>query len=92
MDSTSLPTAPRGKQGLEKKMTKSYKIGFEHGKSGNGTNGYKPGNRKAGGESFAQYSAGFQTGMSAHHEATRTQREQLAWLNKPKATRGPRPE
>ena len=73
-------------------MSKSYEIGFNHGNSGNGTNGYKPGNRKVDGERFTQYSAGFQAGMSAHHEATRKQREQLAWLNKPRATRGPRPE
>lgn len=73
-------------------MSKSYQIGFQHGISGNGTNGYKPDNRKAGGESFTQYNAGFQDGMSAHHEATRRVREQLAWLNKPKATRGNRPE
>lgn len=73
-------------------MNKSYETGFEHGNSGNGTNGYKPGNRKGGGGSFIQYNAGFQAGWLAHHEATRKQREQQAWLNKPKATRGPRPE
>lgn len=71
-------------------MSKSYEIGFQHGNSGNGTNGYKPGNRK--GEGLGQYNNGFQSGMSAHHDATRKQREQLAWLNKPTATRGPRPE
>lgn len=69
-------------------MSKSYRIGFDHGSLGNGTKGYKPGNRKIGGESRTQYDAGFQNGMSARHEATRKQREQLAWLNKPKATRG----
>lgn len=47
-------------------MNKSYEIGFEHGNSGNGTNGYRPGNRKVGGESFTQYNAGFDAGRSAH--------------------------
>lgn len=73
-------------------MSKSYQIGFDHGNTGATTSGYKPGNRSVGGESRNQYDAGFQAGMAAYHDATRKQREQRAWLNKPKATRGPRPE
>lgn len=73
-------------------MSKSYEIGFNDGNSYATTNGYKPGKRLVGGESRNHYDAGFQAGMAAHHEATRKQREQLAWLNKPKATRGSRPE
>lgn len=73
-------------------MSKSYEIGFKHGASGNGTNGYKPGNRKPSGERYTQYNAGFSAGAAVYHAATRQRREQLAWLNKPKATRGPRPE
>lgn len=72
-------------------MSKSYEIGFQHGNSGKGTNGYNPGNRKAGGENLKQYDAGFRAGWDAHHEATRLQRKQLAWLNQPRATRGARP-
>ena len=68
-------------------MAKSYEIGFEHGKSGS-TNHYKPGNRKPGGKSLAQYDAGFQAGLAEHREATRKQREGLAWLNEPRKTRG----
>ena len=68
---------------------KAYGIGFRAGHIG--TNAYSPGNRKTGGESLTQYDAGLQAGMSAHHEATRKQREHLAWLNKPKVTRGAKP-
>jgi hypothetical protein len=71
---------------------KSYEIGFSHGNSGKRTSAYKPGQRKVGGQSRAQYDAGFDAGTAAHHEATRLERQQLAWLNLPRATRGPRPE
>lgn len=68
-------------------MATSQEIGFTHGNQAGGTHNYKPGhlNRE-------QYDAGFQSGLAAYHEATRLQREQAAWLNQPKATRGPRPE
>lgn len=73
-------------------MSKSYEIGFSHGNTYAGTLGYKPGNRKSGGSALREYDAGFDAGMSAHHESTRLQRAQLAWLNEPKKTRGPRPQ
>ncbi|MBO1249427.1 hypothetical protein J1777_06190 [Comamonas denitrificans] len=73
-------------------MSKSYEIGFNHGNNYGSTNNYKPANRKAGGQSRRDYDEGFSAGMATHHESTRLEREQLAWLNKPKATRGPRPE
>ena len=66
-------------------MNKSYEIGFTHGAAGNGTNGYKPANRKN--ESFEQYGAGFQAGMAAHHESTAGLRAELAKLNLPKSAR-----
>ena len=70
---------------------KSYEIGFTNGNNFGGTNNYKPANRKVGGKSRADYDAGFQAGMSAHHDATRLQRQQLASLNRPKLTRGTPP-
>jgi hypothetical protein len=72
-------------------MTKSFDIGFSDAFDAAGsTNGYKPGNRKVGGRSLAEYDAGFQAGMMLHHEKCRPMSEYLAWLNQPKATRGPR--
>lgn len=72
-------------------MSKSYATGFKHGSSGSGTNAYKPGKRKPGGKSLAEYNAGFADGWMENHEATRKLRQELAWLNLPKATRGPCP-
>jgi len=69
----------------------AYEIGYNHGTSGAGTNGYKPGNRKCGGESKNNYDNGFRDGMADYHDATRLDRKQDAWLNLPKATRGERP-
>ena len=68
-------------------MATSYEIGFAHGNRAGGTNNHKPASLN-----LERYNAGFQAGMAAHHESTRLQRAQAAWLNLPKATRGPRPE
>lgn len=68
-------------------MATSYEIGFTHGNRAGGTNNHKPGS-----QNIQQYNAGFQAGMAAYHAATSLQRAQAAWLNQPKATRGPRPE
>jgi hypothetical protein len=76
-------TAPRD-QGLEIKMNKSYKIGFDNGSTGT-TNNYKPANRKA--ASKALYDAGFQAGMADQHEKTLPARRELAQLNLPKSLR-----
>ena len=73
-------------------MSKSYELGFSHGNNSGGTNNYRPANRKVGGQSLKDYGDGFSAGMAAHHEATRMERRQSAWLNQPKATRGERPE
>ena len=64
----------------------AFEAGFTHGNSPAGTNGYRPGNRTAAGTLDA-YNAGFQSGMAAHHEATRSQRSELAALNAPRVER-----
>lgn len=66
-------------------MRTTYEIGFDHGAAGNGTNGYKPGNRR--GETLERYEAGFQHGMREHHDATLPERQALAQLNLPRAQR-----
>lgn len=54
-------------------MSKSYEIGFLHGRSGRGMDAYNPGDLKE--EALRRYELGFRDGMSPYH-------------NKPKATRG----
>lgn len=66
--------------------------GYNHASGHEGTTGYAPGNRVAGGTARTEYDKGFMRGMSDRHEATAKDRAQLAWLNQPKATRGQRPE
>lgn len=74
-------------------MSKSFEIGFKSAFNAFGsTKAYKPGNRKVGGQSLIDYDAGFEAAMLASHEKSRAMREWLAWLNEPKATRGPRPQ
>lgn len=69
-------------------MSKAYEIGFDHGYSGRGTHGYKPGNRKPGGANFKAYGAGFQVGMAQKHDETLSLRQRLAYWNTPRETRG----
>ena len=72
------------------KPSPTYDIGFLHGNSAAGTNGYKPGNRNHP-DTLAEYNRGFQDGSLYHHRTTRLQREIDAWRNLPKSTRGERP-
>ena len=67
-------------------MATSYEIGYSHCNRAGGTNNHKPGALN-----LEQYNDGFQAGMRAYHAATALQRAQDAWMNQPKATRGPRP-
>lgn len=54
-------------------MSKSYEIGFLHGRSGRGMDAYNPGDLKE--EALRRYELGFRDGISPYH-------------NEPKATRG----
>lgn len=59
----------------------AYEIGYEHGASGFGTNGYKPGARRGG--TLERYQAGFQHGMRNRHDSDLEKRQAAALLNVP---------